>query len=106
MQAFVSGHMHTFMVLGYQQDLPLQIVSGHGGDVLDFWTPPNPAGLVINGVTVKSGWGKGRTFGFSMMERSPEDPNANWVITDYDVKGQSLGKCTLIGRSVECDQAQ
>ncbi len=101
-QALISGHQHTFQVVAYEDDLPVQIVSGHGGDELAFWAPPNPAGLSINGVKVKSGMGKAGIFGFSLLQRDPKDPNALWAITDYTVTGEALGRCVLDGRKAEC----
>lgn len=101
-QALLSGHQHTFQVVSYEDDLPVQIVSGHGGDELSFWSPTNPAGLTINGVKVKAGMGRPGKFGFSLLERDRDDPNALWAITDYTVTGEALGRCVLNGRKVEC----
>ena len=101
-QAIFSGHQHKFEVDAYEQDLPIQIVSGHGGDNLEAKPPENPAGLVINGVTIKNGFAKPRTFGFAMMERAKDGPDDQWTITDYDTHGHVLGACKLIGRAVEC----
>jgi len=75
----------------YVEDLPIQIVSGHGGDNLEAKPPENPAGLVINGVTIKNGLAKPRTFGFAMMERAKGGPDDQWTITDYDTHGRVLG---------------
>jgi len=101
-QAILSGHQHKFEVDAYVEDLPIQIVSGHGGDNLEAKPPENPAGLVINGVTIKNGLAKPRTFGFAMMERPKDGPDDQWTITDYDTHGRVLGSCKLMGRAVEC----
>ena len=101
-QAILSGHQHKFEVDAYVEDLPIQIVSGHGGDNLEQKPPENPTGLVINGVTIKNGYAKPRTFGFAMLERPANGPDDNWTITDYDTHGHPLGKCTLSGRAVDC----
>jgi len=102
--AFVSGHHHTFEVMGYVQDQPLQIVSGHGGDDLSPWAPKEVVGLDINGVKVKSGIGRPRVFGFSMIERAPEDTTGlKWTLTGYDTHGRAIGVCRLDGRAVDCD---
>ena len=97
-QMLISGHQHTFSVLSYDEDLPLQIVSGHGGDDLSTTSPKNPIGMKINGVTVTGGIGVPGIFGFSMLER---DENG-WSITDYDVHGNKLARCRLNGRKAEC----
>ena len=101
-QAFVSGHHHTFEVMAYDQDLPIQIVSGHGGDDLSPWAPKSVEGLEINGVRVKGGIGRPGLFGFSMIERAPDGQPGDWTVTGYDVHGQPMGECKLAGRSISC----
>lgn len=101
-QMLLSGHQHKFEVDAYEQDLPVQIVSGHGGDNLDEDPPTNPVGMDIRGVKIKSGFAKPRTFGFSMLERAPGDRSGRWTLTDYDVHGQPLGACELFGRTATC----
>ena len=101
-QAFLSGHQHKFEVDAYQQDLPVQIVSGHGGDDLSPDAPANPVGITVNGMTIVAGFAKPRTFGFSLLERDPSDRLGMWTITDYDTLGRSLGRCRIEGRSVDC----
>ncbi|MFO1148259.1 MAG: metallophosphoesterase [Alsobacter sp.] len=100
-QAIISGHQHKFEVDAYVQDLPLQIVAGHGGDTLSSSAPRDPAGLTVGGVTVKSGFAKPNTFGFAMLER--DEVGGDWTVTDYDVKGHPLGRCRLSGRSASCE---
>ncbi len=97
-QAILSGHQHTFSVLTYEADLPIQIVTGHGGDNLDVTAPRNPIGMKINGQTVTGGIGVPGVFGFSMLERG----DTGWSITDYDIHGSKLAKCALIGRKADC----
>jgi hypothetical protein len=101
-QAILSGHQHKFEVDAYVEDLPIQVISGHGGDNLEVKPPENPAGLVINGVTIKNGFAKPRTFGFAMLERPANGSEDSWTITDYDTHGHPLGACKLIGRAVDC----
>jgi hypothetical protein len=93
-----SGHHHSFQVLNYEGTIPPQIVTGHGGDYLDSGVPLNPAGLVINGVTVKSGFNQPMEFGFAMMEKD----GANWKLTNYDKFGKVLKSCTVRDRQVTC----
>ncbi len=96
--ALFSGHHHSFQVLNYEGSLPPQIVSGHGGDYLDSGIPINPANMVINGVTVKSGFNQPNEFGFAMMEK---DGN-NWKLTNYNKFGKKLKSCALRDRQVTC----
>jgi len=98
----LNGHQHKFEVDAYVEDIPIAIISGHGGDLLSPDAPTNPVGLVVNGMHIKAGFAKPRTFGFAMLERAPEAPPRQWTITDYDVRGQPLGRCRIEGRSVNC----
>lgn len=97
-QLILSGHHHIFQVLGYAQDLPVQIVSGHGGDYLNPGSTADPSGWVINGVTVKTGVHKTSQFGFSMLESQ----SGGWVVTNYDAAGRALDHCGIVGRVVAC----
>jgi hypothetical protein len=101
-QAFISGHQHKFEVDAYEQDLPIQIVSGHGGDDLSPNPPKSPTGLQVNGMTIKTGYAKPRTFGFSLLERKAS--GEDWTVTDYDVHGHPLGQCRLSGRAAFCEE--
>ena len=101
-QLMLNGHQHKFEVDAYEEDIPVAIISGHGGDLLSPQAPTNPVGLVVNGMHIKAGFAKPRTFGFSMLERTPEAAPGQWTITDYDTQGQPLGRCRIDGRSVDC----
>lgn len=95
----LSGHIHTFQIEAYKEDLPIQIISGHGGDELHKTAPADPTGLEINGVTVKAGRGGPGVFGFVMLEREPE----GWRATNYDLTGRPLDVCHMKGRNLACD---
>lgn len=100
-QALLSGHHHSFIVYNFEADLPVQIVSGHGGDYLDKGPPANPAGIVINGKAVKSGINVAKKFGFSMLEKQA---NGDWQLINHDIYGKQITRCTLTptGRTVTC----
>jgi hypothetical protein len=103
-QLMISGHHHTFELMTYEQDLPVQIISGHGGDELSLNAPSVVKGLEINGVTVKDGIGRPGVFGFSMLERVPDDlTGMNWVLTGYDINGILIARCDIKGRNAFCN---
>ncbi len=97
----LSGHHHIFQALNYKDDLPAQIVSGHGGDYLNSGSSIDPAGWSINGVTVSSGLHDVGTFGYMLME--PD--GAGWTATNYDINGNARHRCTISGRQVSCRKA-
>ena len=98
-QLLLSGHQHKFEVDAYEQDLPVAIISGHGGDDYSPDAPNSPVGLVVNGKKIIAGFAKPRTYGFSMLERGDDE---KWTVVDYDVKGTALGRCAIDGRKVAC----
>jgi hypothetical protein len=80
----------------YANDLPLQIVSGHGGDDLSIRAPNPVVGLEVNGEKVVAGISSPGIFGFSMLERDPNDQSGTkWKITGYDVKGHPFATCEM-----------
>ena len=97
-QLILSGHHHIFQVLSYVQDLPLQIVAGHGGNTLNLGQSADPAGWIINGVTVRAGTHRTGQFGFSMLELQSD----GWVVTNFDQDGRSVEYCGLAGRQAAC----
>lgn len=102
-QLSLSGHHHIFQVLSYVENLPAQIVVGHGGDYLNIGRSGDPAGWVINGVTVRSGLHHTGKFGFAMLEpAASETAPDGWQITNYDQTGQPLQRCHVAGRTATC----
>ena len=55
-QAMLSGHIHTFEVMSYMGDLPIQIVSGNGGDKLEENPLAHFDGRPIDGIDLGSGF--------------------------------------------------
>ena len=71
-ELMLSGHIHTFEAINFNQPVPPQIVAGNGGDAL-YVTPRNLRGthfLGHSGVTVKDGLSVGG-FGFLLMTPRP-----------------------------------
>jgi hypothetical protein len=97
----LSGHHHLFQVLTYASDLPVQVISGHGGDYLNPRSAADPAGWVINGMTVKGGVNITGTFGFSTFERRDD----GWQLTGYDRLGMPFESCAIKGRDAACAPA-
>jgi hypothetical protein len=89
-ELMLSGHIHTFEAINFNQDVPPQIVAGNGGDNLDI-TPRNLRGSQFighSGVTVANGLSVGG-FGFLLMTRAPD----GWTIDLYGPSAQPKGEC-------------
>ncbi|WP_448956097.1 metallophosphoesterase family protein [Labrys neptuniae] len=100
-QALISGHHHVFEAMGYEQDLPVALISGHGGDDFSPDVPKNLIGLMVNGATIKSGIARPGIYGFAMLERA-SDGSGGWTFTGYDIHGKQIGQCAVAGRSLDC----
>jgi hypothetical protein len=89
-ELMLSGHIHTFEAINFNQAVPPQIVAGNGGDAL-YVTPRNLRGtqfLGHSGVTVADGLSVGG-FGFLLMTKASD----GWTIDLYDPAGQPKGQC-------------
>ncbi|HEX4178978.1 MAG TPA: metallophosphoesterase [Rhizomicrobium sp.] len=89
-ELMLSGHIHTFESINFEQDVPPQIVAGNGGDNLDV-TPRNLRGsqfLGHSGVRVADGLSVGG-FGFLLMTRVAD----GWMIDLYDPAAKPKGEC-------------
>jgi hypothetical protein len=86
----LSGHIHSFEAINYDQAVAPQIVAGNGGDDL-LITPRNLRGTQFQGrggVTVADGLSVGG-FGFLLMTKAA----GGWTIDLYDQAGQAKGQC-------------
>jgi hypothetical protein len=99
--AILSGHIHTFQALAYEQDLPAQLVSGHSGAELHWTAPDDVKGLVIEGATVASGTGRAGVHGFVTLSREGAGPDV-WRIENRDFFGKTLDSCRLTKRKLAC----
>jgi Calcineurin-like phosphoesterase len=92
-ELMLSGHIHTFEAINFEQDVPPQLVAGNGGTYLEV-TPRNLRGtqfLGHSGVTVADGLSVAG-FGFLLMTRAPD----GWTIDLYDPLGQPKGQCRFV----------
>ena len=101
--AIFSGHHHVLEAISYEDPLPLQFVSGHGGDDLSLNVPAKFDGLVINDVRVKHGLAKTGSFGYSLLERVDAAQPRRWTFSGFDYQGRLLLKCELEGRTATCN---
>jgi len=112
--AMLSGHIHTFEVMSYFDDLPMQIVSGHSGDQLECFGHEDKCSHQkqfnnheikfdddsIATAKVKFGYGVPNKFGFSMIDRHDD----MWTITEHDIHANKQLKCDMRGREIACER--
>jgi hypothetical protein len=99
----LAGHIHVFEAINYDQNIPPQIVAGHGGDNLDA-APADLAGVVLqgnSGVHIANGVSAGG-FGFLIMTRQKA---GGWAIALYDSAGVQIRECSFAKRALSCAPA-
>ena len=96
--AILSGHIHTFQALAYD-DLPVQLVAGHSGAELHWTAPEDVVGLSIEGARVISGLGRAGVHGFLTMAREGAD---EWRVENHDLSGKTMDKCRMAKRQLAC----
>jgi len=102
----LSGHTHLWEQLSFRGDTPSQFIAGFSGTLEDVVPMPeilpdnaSPApGVVVN---KSSSWIYG--FGFMTMERQGAD---RWQIKVWNVNGEAVNDCELVGRQSHCRVAQ
>ena len=98
-QLILSGHVHTFQILDFEENLPIQLITGHSGDQLHRTASDSPAGLTLQGAKVRSGRGQSGQFGFALLSRMS---NGQWKLSNHDLKGEILSTCTFVGKRLDC----
>ncbi|NDA46055.1 MAG: metallophosphoesterase [Alphaproteobacteria bacterium] len=98
-QMVLSGHIHTFQILDFEENWPTQLITGHSGDQLHRTAPNNLGGLTLQGAKVRSGLGRSGSFGFALLRRQDK---SEWELTNYDVTGQIVTSCQLAQKRFAC----
>lgn len=96
-EAVLSGHVHLFQLLSFDQARVPQLVVGNSGTELDPAVTTPLDGLEIAGATVAVGETLDQ-FGFATMEAA----GAGWHLTVRDMGGGVLRECTIAGTQVGC----
>lgn len=96
----LSGHIHTFEALNYDNKLlPPQVIAGFGGDALDA-APADLSGVNLSGTRVKDGISIGG-FGFLLMTHE----HGGWRIDVHRVDGTIEKVCRFANRQLDCPKA-
>jgi hypothetical protein len=96
----LSGHVHVFELLSYG-DLPVQVVAGIGGTLLDNVRPQELSGMSLGNLTVMTGTDRA-DFGYTLLTKRGGD----WDLALKNVQSQTLMRCTLHGRDARCPAAR
>jgi len=102
----LNGHIHVLEQLNFGGDYPSELVTGFSGTQEDIVPLPAhlpPTETPAPGAVVQnfSSWVDG--FGFAELERV--GPGA-WRIRIFDVKGNQVNACSLVGRVSKCEVDQ
>lgn len=96
-EAVLSGHVHLFELLGFEQDRPPQLVVGNSGTELDPAVTTPLAGLEIGGATVAVGETLDE-FGFATLDAS----DGGWTFRMRALDGDVRVTCEIEGTRVAC----
>jgi hypothetical protein len=102
----LSGHVHLWEQVSFENDLPSQFIAGFSGTQEDVVPmprvlPANAAPAPGTKVAAFSSWTRG--FGFMTMERRGVD---RWDVKVWNLAGQVVNRCRIEGRRSRCDKAQ
>jgi hypothetical protein len=98
----MHGHIHAFESLSFASGQPASIVMGNAGSVNEGILPAtlDPEFQIAKGAQVEH-YASNTTYGFAILDL-PDDPQDAWLLTEYDVHGQALLKCTLSQKKSLC----
>lgn len=92
----LSGHVHVFELLSYG-DLPVQVVAGIGGTLLDDVRPQELSGIPVGNAIVMTGADRA-DFGYTLLTKRGGD----WDLSLKNVQSQTLMRCTIHRREANC----
>ena len=98
LQLVLSGHIHLFESLTFDDDRPPQLVAGMSGTALDPPITTPLAGLTIDGMAVAAGTALSE-FGYVVMEPDRDD----WRATLRTLDGDRAVGCHLGDRMLRCE---
>jgi hypothetical protein len=98
----LHGHVHLFEMLSFDGGLPVALVLGNAGSSRAYplvsplppGTTPAPGASVHEFVT-------SHEFGFASLERQGVD----WLLTEWDLQGEPMFRCTLQSATGHCTGA-
>jgi calcineurin-like phosphoesterase family protein len=93
----LSGHIHLFEALGFDDNRPPQLIVGNGGTQLDPEINGSLVGMDIGGEKVVAA-SSVDAFGFVTMERG----DSGWIATLRDAGGSPRLLCSISGKSIDC----
>jgi hypothetical protein len=97
----LSGHTHTFEILGFGGMRPAQIVAGNGGTSLEERLPAKIKGIEIHGFQAIEGQ-TDRVYGYTTLTKT----SSGWDVVLKNVAGKKLASCTVQGFSASCKAAE
>ena len=87
----LSGHLHLFQFLSFNQTLPNQLIAGDGGTALSHSVKSDFTGTSVNGVVVRSGKSE-HVFGFTVLRYARH----RWNLALKTSHGATLVTCRIL----------
>jgi hypothetical protein len=95
----LHGHVHLFEAVSFSGDQPVTLVLGNSGSYRDVPLPASlpPGTEPAPGVAVRE-FATRSEFGFASLQRA----GADWQLTEWDVQGHAVLRCSLHGPASHC----
>jgi hypothetical protein len=97
----LSGHVHLFEVLSFDNGRPPQVVAGDGGTLLAGPLPQRLDGITVEGGAMVSGQSR-HEFGYTVLEKS----HAGWKLALKTPAGQAMLACSIEGTRAACKETR
>jgi hypothetical protein len=96
----LSGHVHLFELLGFDNGRPPQVVAGDGGTMLAGPLPQRLDGITVEGGAMVSGQSR-HEFGYTVLEKS----RTGWKLELKTPAGRAMLACSIEGMRAACKPA-
>jgi hypothetical protein len=96
----LSGHVHLFELLSFDNGRPPQVVAGDGGTLLAGPLPPRLDGSTVESGAMVSGQSR-HEFGYTVLEKS----HAGWKLALKNPAGRTVLACSIEGMRAACKPA-
>lgn len=92
----LHGHIHVFEAISFKTAHPTSLVMGNAGSANEGGPPESlPTGAQPYPGAVVEDYASRAEFGFATLERRSENPNSDWLLTEYDVMGTPAIRCDI-----------
>ena len=99
----MHGHLHYFEVISFKTAHPASLVLGNSASANEGTIPTSlPADTQLYPGAMVEDYAARAAYGFATLDRVGSGGASDWLLTEYDTKGQAVIRCTLQGSRSKC----